>query len=69
MIRITIEGADHEKVGKELKEFFVVGQRKVVRHYKQLIDIAEIPPCDVAIFEIENKNGGQNNDTGNNNQS
>lgn len=54
MTRITIEGKDHEQIGKDLKHFFTVGQRKVVRHYKEKPE--EIPTdCDVAIIEIKDK--------------
>lgn len=57
MIRVTVEGHGHEKVGRDLKDFFMVGQRKIVRHY--IVDDVEqvetIPQCDVAIIEIKEK--------------
>lgn len=53
MIRITIEGEGHEKVGNELKDFFVMGQRKVVLHYREG-EPEEIGQCDVAIIEVKN---------------
>lgn len=55
MIRIQIEGHGHDKIGRDLKDFFMVGQRKIVRHY--IVDKPEsvepIPACDVAIIEIK----------------
>lgn len=57
MIRITIQGHDVDKVGIDLRDFFRVGQRKIVRHY--IVEdpevIEPIPPCDVALIEIKEK--------------
>lgn len=54
MVRVTIEGYGHEKAGKDLKHFFEMGQRKIVRHFKVTPDLipGEIGACDVAIIEI-----------------
>jgi len=52
MIKITVEGEGHEQAGKDLKFLFETGQRKVVRHYKEVV-LEEIPSCDVAIIEIK----------------
>lgn len=55
MIRVTIEGHGSDKVGRDLKYFFQVGQRKVVRHYivAEAAQVEPIPACDVAIIEIK----------------
>lgn len=62
MIRITIEGYGHEKVGKDLKNFFETGQRKIVRHYKEGAPPEGIPSCDVAIIEVKGKKEVKEND-------
>lgn len=57
MVRITINGHGHEKVGKDLKHFFQTGQQKIVRHFKvsNELEIDDIGQCDIAIIEIEDK--------------
>ena len=52
MIRITVEGHGHEKVGMELKHFFQTGQRKIVRHFREGAP-EDIGQCDIAIIEIK----------------
>lgn len=57
MIKITVEGPDSHDVCLGLKNYFQLGQRKVVRHYDK--NIENIPPCDVALIEIKEKKGDQ----------
>ena len=52
MIRVVVSGPGSDKVSADLKYFFQVGQRKIVRHYKEEAP-EEIPPCDIAILEIK----------------
>ena len=65
MVRIFIEGHGHEKVGKDLKNFFETGQRKIVRHYKGDEIPEMIGQCDVAIIELNEKQEVKKNDNSN----
>lgn len=60
MIKITVEGDASEKVGKDLKNFFQTGQRKIVRHYvvaeaAHADHIEPFQPCEIVIIEIKEK--------------
>lgn len=58
MIRITVEGKEHDKAGKDLKHFFQTGQRKIVKHFvigPDEWDLIDASSCDVAIIEIKEK--------------